>query len=534
KRDAGTERWGAPQNLDNIVNSPGNEITPYYDGKNLFFASDWHQGFGGLDVFRAELDKSNGWSKVFHLGNGVNSPNDDYGFSYDSKRNMGFFTSNRVGSRGREDIFLVSKQSESIVLQVTDELTRLPIAGAKIDLTTCGAEEVTTDADGRYTLNIVGTFNCTAKIKKEGYTTLTKKITTTGGKGQTLDFPLLKSGTVYEGKINDVAGYPVADVVVKATHQDNTLVVEGMTDATGVYSLGLLPKSTYIIRYSKAGYNEISAPISTGSETKEKVMLGLLTLKESMINIGKKPGVVTSGSSSGSNSNTSSGSSTNSNSSSNSGSSTSGGEISYPGSQTGVPQINPTKGFAVQITTMSKASFSNINSFANLSDIGTVYPVKVGDVVKIRVGLYGSRIDALDAQKALVDRGFKDCFIVPDTRDATNGIPSQGPKKPVIVNNENKKPIPTPQPAGTTTEEPVFDFFKVRLATYRDPSGFNSSKLDDLGSIEQVKSGEFTVMLLGNYGTADDAKAIRGLVAERGFADAQVVQVKAGKIIKVN
>jgi tetratricopeptide (TPR) repeat protein len=113
KRDAGTERWGAPQNLDNIVNSPGNEVTPYYDGKNLFFASDWHQGFGGLDVFRAELDKSNGWSKVFHLGNGVNSPNDDYGFSYDSKRNMGFFTSNRVGSRGREDIYLVSKQSES-------------------------------------------------------------------------------------------------------------------------------------------------------------------------------------------------------------------------------------------------------------------------------------------------------------------------------------------------------------------------------------------------------------------------------------
>ncbi len=73
--------WTTPRNLGTPLNTPGNEVTPFFDGDNLYFSSDWHRGFGGLDVFRAELGREE-VSNIFHLGPGVNSERDDYGFIY--------------------------------------------------------------------------------------------------------------------------------------------------------------------------------------------------------------------------------------------------------------------------------------------------------------------------------------------------------------------------------------------------------------------------------------------------------------------
>lgn len=52
-------------------------------GKNLYFASDWHNGFGGLDVFMA--DEQQMPSSVVNMGPGINSARDDYGFVYDER-----------------------------------------------------------------------------------------------------------------------------------------------------------------------------------------------------------------------------------------------------------------------------------------------------------------------------------------------------------------------------------------------------------------------------------------------------------------
>lgn len=97
--------WTTPKNLGYPINTPGNEVSPFVDEYGrLFFSSDYHAGFGGLDVFTAE-QLPFGFTNVQNLGNAVNSPNDDMYFIYNAKKQIAYFTSNREGGKGFEDIY---------------------------------------------------------------------------------------------------------------------------------------------------------------------------------------------------------------------------------------------------------------------------------------------------------------------------------------------------------------------------------------------------------------------------------------------
>mgnify|MGYP003112237675 CR=1 FL=1 len=68
------------KNLGADINTPGNEISPYYQDGWLYFSSDWHYGYGGFDIFKIQ-----GWLTKFqsaeNMGEPINSPADDYYFS---------------------------------------------------------------------------------------------------------------------------------------------------------------------------------------------------------------------------------------------------------------------------------------------------------------------------------------------------------------------------------------------------------------------------------------------------------------------
>jgi len=88
--------YGTPENLGAKVNTNKREQFPYISRINtLYFSSNGHEGFGNLDVFRSELINGD-FSNPVNLGTGVNSNLDDFGYSIDEKRNIGFFSSNRT------------------------------------------------------------------------------------------------------------------------------------------------------------------------------------------------------------------------------------------------------------------------------------------------------------------------------------------------------------------------------------------------------------------------------------------------------
>lgn len=98
------ERQGSLENLGEFINTPGDEMFPYVRTDSiLYFASDGHPGFGGLDIFKATLTRSGGW-KVENMGQPMNSSADDFGITF-GKGESGYFSSNRTDGRGYDHIF---------------------------------------------------------------------------------------------------------------------------------------------------------------------------------------------------------------------------------------------------------------------------------------------------------------------------------------------------------------------------------------------------------------------------------------------
>ena len=96
-------RFRRVKNLGPEINTPGNEMFPYVseDGR-FFFASDGHPGYGGLDIF--VVRRKNGKNVIENLGQPMNSTADDFGI-FLFKADRGFFTSNRSGGKGDDDIY---------------------------------------------------------------------------------------------------------------------------------------------------------------------------------------------------------------------------------------------------------------------------------------------------------------------------------------------------------------------------------------------------------------------------------------------
>lgn len=101
--------WGEPVNLGNAINTPGDEMFPAFKGDGtLYFSSNGHYGFGGLDIYKATLvkqkDKRDNW-KVENMLMPINSGGDDFGISFIGKTNKGYFSSNRKEPKGWDKIY---------------------------------------------------------------------------------------------------------------------------------------------------------------------------------------------------------------------------------------------------------------------------------------------------------------------------------------------------------------------------------------------------------------------------------------------
>ena len=130
---------GSIENLGEPVNTPGDEMFPTFrPNGDLYFSSDGHPGLGGLDIFIAKskdkdlftttettkttLSASGGGAlasgeekklsklselsyKIEHPGFPLNSQGDDFGMTFEGKRNQGYFCSNRGDTRGYDHIY---------------------------------------------------------------------------------------------------------------------------------------------------------------------------------------------------------------------------------------------------------------------------------------------------------------------------------------------------------------------------------------------------------------------------------------------
>lgn len=121
-------------NLGSVVNSPGNEMTPYYhkDSRQLYFSSDWHPGMGGFDVFRIEGSLGQWQGPPQNVGYPVNSPANDVYYVCGPTENTGCFASNRRSAKALSDALccndLYRFERQTVQLTVhTDTLWGAPV-----------------------------------------------------------------------------------------------------------------------------------------------------------------------------------------------------------------------------------------------------------------------------------------------------------------------------------------------------------------------------------------------------------------------
>ena len=136
--DDGT--FGTPENLGNTINTEGKETFPFVNDENeIYFASDGHPGLGGLDVFVSKMNPNGTFGEVQNVGEEVNSPRDDFAYIIDTKSRRGFFSSNREGGQGYDDIykFLETRRltcEQLLYGEITDLATNEVLPETKVTL----------------------------------------------------------------------------------------------------------------------------------------------------------------------------------------------------------------------------------------------------------------------------------------------------------------------------------------------------------------------------------------------------------------
>ena len=193
--------YSEPINLGPNVNTSGKEMFPFISGDNyLYFSSTGHKNnLGDLDVYRVQVT-NNGVSKPIHLNEPINSKWADFSYVYNTKTNTGFFSSNRIGGKGSDDIYIFTEKEPEEPKEPKEETVKtekckqkitgkaminatkkiIPLASVKLmDDKGKIIKEIKTKADGTYTfLNILCDKTYYLEAVKEGFTAFTKAVKT--------------------------------------------------------------------------------------------------------------------------------------------------------------------------------------------------------------------------------------------------------------------------------------------------------------------------------------------------------------------
>ena len=178
--------FGQPENLGPTINTEGRETFPFISGDNeLYFASDGRPGLGGLDIFVVKINADATFDQIQNIGEPVNTKFDDFAFIINNSTRKGFFSSNKEGGIGNDDIYKFTetrkldceKQLSGII---KDSETNQAIEGAKVILLDDKFQEiaeVTSATDGAYNFKVKCNKTYYVRVAKKDFETSESPIT---------------------------------------------------------------------------------------------------------------------------------------------------------------------------------------------------------------------------------------------------------------------------------------------------------------------------------------------------------------------
>ena len=257
-------KWSKPVNLGSRINTPGDEMFPFVDNEGrLFFSSDGLPGLGGLDIYVSSFNGYN-WEYPKNMRPPFNTSKDDFAYIYDKQSERGFFSSNREGGKGGDDIYMFERNYENLRPlngKILIANSRLPISDVEVVLQDYNNYEIIrkTDKSGLFNFMIEPGKNYNIVVSKNGFHTKTILFFSDDyNPDDNINLEILLEESAWfrlEGQIGDAEQEsPLQDVLVTLYNKTYDISSSVLSDQSGAFVFDLDPESDYIVDFKKDGY----------------------------------------------------------------------------------------------------------------------------------------------------------------------------------------------------------------------------------------------------------------------------------------
>jgi outer membrane protein OmpA-like peptidoglycan-associated protein/tetratricopeptide (TPR) repeat protein len=173
--------WSPAENLGPVINSAGDESTPFIhaDNQTLYFTSNGLPGYGGDDLFVSRKDAKGNWTKPENLGYPINTIENEGTLIVAADGKTAYYASDRADSRGGLDLYTFQLRSDIrpsrtlwVKGKIFDKKTQkgLPSAVELIDLATKQViSKVQTNESGNYLVTLPVGKDYAFNVNRKGY-----------------------------------------------------------------------------------------------------------------------------------------------------------------------------------------------------------------------------------------------------------------------------------------------------------------------------------------------------------------------------
>ncbi len=175
-------QWSEPVSVSDLINTDGDELSVFIhpDDQTLYFCSNGHPGLGGFDVFMSRRDSLGKWQKPVNLGYPINTIHDEASFLVSPDGKTAYFSSQRTGGFGGEDIYQFSlydkvqpKPVSYMKGKVFDIETKKPLSATfeLIDLATgkVVVSSTSNEVSGEFLVSLPTGKSYALNVSKDGY-----------------------------------------------------------------------------------------------------------------------------------------------------------------------------------------------------------------------------------------------------------------------------------------------------------------------------------------------------------------------------
>lgn len=277
--DKDGEKWSSPKNAGPSINTAYNEAFPFaLNDSTLYFASEGHIGLGGYDVFYINANDST--AEANNMGYPVNTHYDDFALIAFPSEERGYFSSNRPGGSGDDDIYVYSLHPpDSVKVQgvVLDEKTKMPLHDVLVSFKNADGSiiQTRTDKNGRYAVNVPYNKVINIEAEKKDYEPGAVKVNTTkrGLEYTAPEMFLKKIDFVASGRVvYDADGAPAEGATVKLMDENENELETFTTKADGQYKFNLKPDLKYKLEVSKTEYVLLTKELNTSPSAQKNIV----------------------------------------------------------------------------------------------------------------------------------------------------------------------------------------------------------------------------------------------------------------------